>query len=144
MSLYRVLVNNPQQRAVLIGTAAPTQISGDGVNWQATVNVPIGGLYPLSYTIYAVINDGYNASVRTASSAPFTPAFAVQGSVANQNHDALPGWSVWLDYNRDGIREPNEPIFQTSSPDGFYAFTPTFAPSTAGTRSRSTRHSTCG
>jgi hypothetical protein len=127
--LYRVLANDPRQQAVLIGTAAPALISGDSVNWQATVNVPIGGLYPLSYTVYAVVNDGFNAPVRTASSAPFIPTFAVQGSVSNQNFAVLPGWSVFLDYNRDGIREPNEPLLTTNSA-GAFAFTPTFDPST--------------
>jgi hypothetical protein len=130
VSLYRVLVNDPQQQAVLIGTATPEQISGNGVNWQATIDVPIDSLYPLQYTLYAVVNDGYNAPVKTADSAPFTPAFAVEGNVSNQNGDALPGWSVFLDYNQDGIHEANEPIYQTSNPDGFYAFTPTFASST--------------
>jgi hypothetical protein len=126
LSLYRVLANDPQQQAVLIGTATPTLFNGDGVNWQATVNVPIDALYPLPYTVYAVVNDGHNAPVKTAASAPFTPAFAVEGNVANQNGDALPGWSVFLDYNQDGIHEANEPIFQTSNPDGAYAFAPTF------------------
>jgi hypothetical protein len=131
VSLYRVLAEDPQQRPVLIGTVAPSQISGDGVNWQATVNVPIDGLYPLPYTVYAVVNDGYNAPVTTADSETFTPAFAVEGDVAvQQTSDALPGWSVFLDYNNDGFREPNEPILQTSNPDGFYASTPAFAPST--------------
>jgi hypothetical protein len=130
VELYRVLANDPPQRAVLIGTAAPQQVSGDGINWQATVNVPVSGLYPLPYTVYAVVNDGFNAPVKTASSPAFLPAFAVEGNVANQNGDALPGWQVFLDYNRDGIHEANEPIFQTRSPDGFYAFTSTFDPST--------------
>jgi hypothetical protein len=130
VSLYRVLVQDPQQRAVLIGTSQLTQVSGNGVNWQATVNVPVEGLYPLPYTVYAVVNDGFNVPVKTANSAPFTPAFAVIGSVSNQAHDAETGWSVFLDYNGDGIREPNEPIYQTSNPDGFFAFTPTFDPRT--------------
>jgi hypothetical protein len=130
VSLYRVLASDPQQRPVLIGTATPEQISGDGLNWQATVNVPIDSLYPLPYTVYAVVSDGYNAPVKTGNSAPFTPEFAVGGYVFNQNQDALPGWSVFLDYNRDGMREANEPIFQTSNPDGAYAFAPTFDPST--------------
>jgi hypothetical protein len=121
---------NPQQRAVLIGAAAPAQTGSGGGAWQATVNVPVGGLYPLPYTVYAVVNDGFNAPVRTASSEPFTPAFAVQGNVSNQNGDALPGWSVFLDYDGDGKHESNEPIFKTSNPDGFYAFAPTFDPST--------------
>jgi hypothetical protein len=54
------------------------------------------------------------------------PAFAVFGSVSNQAHDAEAGWSVFLDYNNDGKHESNEPIEQTSNPDGAYAFTPTF------------------
>jgi hypothetical protein len=123
VSLYRVLASDPQQRPVLIGTVTPTSPNDDG-NWQATIPVPIQGLYPLPYTVYAVVNDGYNAPVRTANSAQFTPAFAVSGSVYNQNHDALTGWSVFLDYNQDGIWEPNEPITQTSNPDGSYAFAP--------------------
>jgi hypothetical protein len=126
VSLYRVLAGDPQQKGVLLGTLPLTRISGNGVNWQATVNVPIEGLYPLPYTVYAVVNDGFNVPVKTANSSPFTPEFAVIGSVSNQNHDAKTGWSVFLDYNRDGQRQNNEPLYPTSDPDGFYAFTPTF------------------
>src|SRR5262249_6033219 len=129
-SLYRVRADDPDQKAVLIGTATPAPISGDGVNWQATIDVPIDGLFPLEYKVYAVVKDGLNVPVKTALSAPFTPAFAVQGGVANQLNDALTGWSVYLDYNRNGVHDANEPITQTSNPDGFYAFTPTFQPST--------------
>jgi hypothetical protein len=130
VSVFRVLVQDPQQRAVLLGTSPLTKFSGNGLNWQATVNVPIEGLYPLPYTVYAVVNDGFNVPVKTANSAPFTPMFAVIGSVSNQAHDAKTGWWVWLDYNRDSRRQANEPIYQTSNPDGFFAFTPTFDPST--------------
>jgi hypothetical protein len=130
VSLYRVLVQDPQQRAVLIGTKPLTQVQGNGVNWQAKVDVPVDGLYPLPYTVYAVVSDGFNVPVKSVNSTPFTPLFAVIGSVSNQNDDAKTGWSVWLDYNQDNKRQDNEPIYQTSNPGGFYAFTPTFDPKT--------------
>src|SRR5262245_19909501 len=92
-----------------------------GTNWQATVNVAIDGLFPVPYRLYAKVDDGTNAPTKSALSATFTPVFAVQGSIANQNGDALGGWYVYLDYNQDGIHEPNEPITQTDS-SGFYGF----------------------
>ena len=52
----------------------------------------------------------------------------MHGGVANQRNDGLTGWSVFLDYNQNGRHDADEPITQTSTPDGFYAFAPTFDP----------------
>ncbi len=128
VNVYLVRVNDPLQLAINVASVTPTTATGGGVNWQATANVPINGLYPLEYKLYATVDDSVNAPAKSMVSTNFTPAFAVEGSVANQNHDSITGWTLYLDYNRDGQREPNEPSAITSSPDGFYAFTPTFAP----------------
>src|SRR5262249_8619008 len=95
--------------------------SAKGVNWQASINVPIDGLTPGQYVLYAVVNDGFNAPVVSANSVPFTPNFAVQGQVANQNNDPEGGWSVFLDYNNNGVQDPNEPGTKTDA-SGFYGF----------------------
>src|SRR5262249_24978470 len=75
---------------------------------------------------YAVIDDGFNAPVASADSVPFTPNFAVQGQVANQNNHPEGGWAVFLDYNNNNIQDANEPGTKTNS-GGFYSFTRTFA-----------------
>jgi hypothetical protein len=40
--------------------------------------VPIAGLNPGQYVLYAVIDDGFNTPVASADSAPYTPNFAIQ------------------------------------------------------------------
>ena len=114
---------------MLVGKVTPTAIDptkNNGQNWQATFTVPIEGLYDTDYYLYAVVNDGFNVPVQSGDSAPFTPDFAVQGQVANQNGDPEGGWEVFLDYNRNGVQDPNEPGTQTNA-GGFYSFTRTFS-----------------
>jgi hypothetical protein len=45
--------------------------------------------------------------------------------VTNQNGDPEGGWTVFLDYNNNGVQDANEPITTTNSA-GFYSFTPKF------------------
>ena len=97
----------------------------DETNWQATINVPIDGLTPGQYVLYAVINDGFNSPVASADSVPFTPNFAVEGRVTNQSTDPEGGWSVFLDYNNNGVQDPGEPSTTTNSA-GYYSFTQSF------------------
>ena len=52
---------------------------------------------------------------------PFTPDFAVQGIVQNQNGTPKAGWTVYLDLNNDGTRDANDPSVVTNA-DGFYSF----------------------
>ena len=125
VNVYRVLVADPLHIPVLVGTAVPGPSTTPGTNWQVTVKVPIAGLFPVPYELYATVDDQTNTPTQSPLSAVFTPEYAVQGEIANQNHDGLGGWSIYLDYNQDGKIEPNEPVIQTNS-TGFYGFTPTF------------------
>jgi hypothetical protein len=125
VSLYRVLASDPFRRGVLVDRLTPTQIdpkTHNGQNWQATFTVAIEGLYDTDYYFYAVVDDGFNVPVKSGNSATFRPVFAVEGRVANQNGDPEGGWAVFLDYNRDGKQDPNEPGTQTNA-GGFYSFT---------------------
>src|SRR5262249_61228172 len=92
----------------------------------ATFPVTIEGLYDTDYYLYAVVDDGFNVPVPSGNSAMFRPKFAVQGRVANQNGDPEGGWAVFLDYNRNGVQDRNEPGTHTNA-GGFYSFTRTFS-----------------
>ena len=48
-------------------------------------------------------------------SAPVTPTFAVQGTVANQAGDPEAGWTVFLDYDGDGQYDTSEPLTTTNA-----------------------------
>jgi hypothetical protein len=99
--------------------------SAGGTNWQATINVPIDGLNPGQYVLYAVINDGFNPPLASPDSVPYTPDFAVQGQITNQSNDPEGGWSVFLDYNNNGVQDPGEPSTTTNNA-GYYSFDRTF------------------
>jgi hypothetical protein len=129
VSLYRVKVSDPFRRGVLLGKVTPTALDpskNNGQTWQATFTVPIEGLFETQYVLYAVVNDGFNAPVQSGDSAAFTLDFAVAGQVTNQNGDPLGGWEVFLDYNPNGVRDPNEPVTHTNA-GGFYSFTREFS-----------------
>ncbi|MFO0847306.1 MAG: malectin domain-containing carbohydrate-binding protein [Gemmataceae bacterium] len=124
VSIYRISSVDPFRRPVLVGKVNATQTGGSG--WKASVPVPVDGLAAIPYTLVAVVNDGQNPPVASAESAPFTPKFAVRGTVLDQNGKPVIGEPVFLDYNRNGQQDDNEPRALTG-PDGF-AFTGTFAP----------------
>ncbi|MBX9623119.1 MAG: FG-GAP-like repeat-containing protein, partial [Gemmataceae bacterium] len=115
--------NGSLQTAIVSGIEVFTGPAG--VNWTATFNAPVEGLYPEPYVYYAVVDDGSNPPVQSALSAPVTPAFAVQGTVKNQNGDPEAGWSVYLDYNGNNQYDPSEPLTTTNA-GGFYSFAPAF------------------
>ena len=130
VNVYVVRMDDPSQLPIEVGSVTPTAATGGGVDWNASVNVPISGLYPLEYKLYATVNDGFNSPVQSASSTVFTPDFAIHGDVANQNGDALAGWTVYLDYNGTGVPAANDPSVITNQA-GFFGFPSAFA-STSG------------
>jgi hypothetical protein len=95
-------------------------------NWTATFTAPIDGLYPEPYVYYAVVDDGSNPPVQSVPSAPVTPAFAVQGTVANQNGDPAAGWTAYLDYNGNGQYDSTSEPLTTTNAGGFNSFAPSF------------------
>src|SRR5262249_7477613 len=118
VSLYRVRASDPFRRGVLVERKTPTLIdwkTNNGQNWRATFPVAIEGLYDTDYYFYAVVDDGFNVPVQSGNTATFRPDFAVEGQVANQNGDPEGGWAVFLDYNRNGKQDPNEPGTQTNA-----------------------------
>ena len=129
VNVYVVRMDDPSQLPIQVGSVTPTAATGGGVDWKASVNVPISGLYPLDYKLYATVNDGFNSPVQSASSTVFTPDFAVHGDVANQNGDALAGWTVYLDYNGTGVPAANDPSVITNQA-GFFGFPSAFASAT--------------
>ena len=127
VTLYQVRQADPFRRGVPVGKLPVTPITpaANGVNWTATFTVPIEGLYSEGYVYYAVVNDGSNPPIQSAVSAPVTPAFAIQGKVANQNGDPEAGWTVFLDLGGDGNLDASDPVTVTNA-GGFYSFAPTF------------------
>jgi hypothetical protein len=138
VSLYRVLAADPTHQGTLIGTA-PVMLDGtDGntANWKAKFNVPLDGLFPTDYYLYAVVDEQGNSTpdytdpnqralrrtpVQSANSTVFEPEYAVHGNISNQNNHPLSNWPVFLDLNQDGILEPWEPVTVTND-QGFYGF----------------------
>jgi hypothetical protein len=129
VSLYRISSDDPYRRPVFIQKVLAKQTDPNGVTaplsaYTAGFVVPIDGLDASAYTLIAVVDDGTNPPVATDPSPAFTPVFAVRGTVANQNGTPITGLPVFLDYNRNGIQDANEPS-TTTGPNG-YAFPATF------------------
>lgn len=130
VSVYLVRTDDVNRtRKIKIASVVPTQSSTPGVNWQAQVNIPTFGLDPFPYILYATVNDGRNAPTTSSDSLPFTPEFAFTGNLADQTGLVVSDWSVFLDYNSNGVPDANEPI-TTTGPLGTYGFPPTYDPST--------------
>ena len=134
VTLYQVSQTDPFRRGVPVGTTAVTPVNppANGVNWTAAFAVPIEGLSADQYTYYAVlkftsaVNGGVvtlpgHQPAQSGSSAPVMPVFAVQGGVVNQNSDGFSGWTVYLDYNSNGVYDSTEPLTQTNAA-GFFGF----------------------
>lgn len=109
-----------------------TQVNGQlQYNASTTVDLSQPGLelLPIEYYLYAVVNDGTNTPVTSTLTSNgsggfndvFDNVFAVSGSVTNQVHQDLGGWTVFVDANSNNILDLGEPSYVTSS-DGFYGF----------------------
>ena len=88
-----------------------------------SVPVSLNGLLPISYFVYAIINDGTNTPVRSAYSASFTPEPPLTGTLVDlNNNQGVSGWTVYLDANANGTFDPATDPFTTTGATGFYAF----------------------
>jgi hypothetical protein len=130
-SVYLVRGDDPTGQATLVGKAKVTAKAGpNGDNWQATVPVAIDDLqlFPTTYTLFTILNEQPDetatyrpAPVQSSASPAFTVAYAVSGQVGDQNGNVLSGWTVFLDLNRNGVRDAGEPARITNA-SGFYGF----------------------
>lgn len=128
--------SDPSPPGRLVGTSNIT-LQSDKTTWKVNVNVPIDGLFPTNYYLYAILDQqplstgnvgNYQPTVvRSTNTAVFEPQFAIHGSVANQNSHALLGWTVFLDLNRNGVHDQGEPEKQTND-QGFYSFAASAVP----------------
>src|SRR5262249_17419077 len=119
----------------LIGTGHAVAAQGpNNANWQATVNVDLEHLqlFPTKYYLYGIVNEQPDlrpdaqvpyrtAPLRPTNSGAFPVDYGVHGTVSNQDGAVQAGWTVFLDLNQNGVRDPGEPA-QTTNDEGFYGF----------------------
>jgi hypothetical protein len=103
-------------------TNLPISVDAQG-HWTVQANWNMDGLMPWQYYVYASINDGVNAPVHSAYSAPTTPNPALYGTVTTYNQSFREsGLLVFVDTNNNGQFDPGVDPYTSTNSFGLYGF----------------------